>query len=97
MPRDYKKFLNQTRLLTKSDSLNEYGLDNSAVSITAISNQADKELYVGFSYQFVAIEGNELKFEVTFPEASKVSKGSEKDTLLVTIEKPEMFVGNETH
>jgi hypothetical protein len=58
LPLAYQKHLNLTgRLLGKSkdSSLNEFGLDDSSVSVKAISNQADKELFDGLSIQFTAI------------------------------------------
>jgi hypothetical protein len=77
--------------------INEYGLDNSAVSVKAISNQADKSIFEGLSYEFRDIQDNELTFDITYPEQAKVSKGTLKDVLIITIEKPEIFVGKESH
>ena len=94
LPLSYKQHHNMTRRLYE---INDYGLDNSAVSVQAISNQEDKSIYEGLTYTFTNISDNELTFEIIYPERTKVSKGSQEDILIITIEKPEMFVGKESH
>ena len=94
LPLSYKSHHNKTRLLAE---VNDYGLDNSAVRVEAISNQEDKSIYEGLTYEFTDLSDNELTFDINYPEQAKVSKGSERDILIITIEKPEMFVGRESH
>ena len=47
--------------------VNDYGLDNSAVSVLAISNQEDKSIYEGLTYTFTNMSDSELTFDITYP------------------------------
>ena len=66
LPAYYKSAQNATRKLG-SLTLNEYGLDNTAVSIKAISNQKDKDLYLGLTWNFMNISGDQLVFAINYP------------------------------
>jgi len=43
------------------------------------------------------MSADELHFSLTYPQQMQISKGYLKDRLVVTILKPEMFVGNVSH
>ena len=51
-----------------SSELNEYWLDDSAITVEVINNQVDEELYDNFEYKWSAIVGDELHFELVYPD-----------------------------
>ena len=51
-----------------SDELNEFWLDDSAITIEVISNQDDQDLYNNFQHKWSAIKGDELHFDLVYPD-----------------------------
>jgi hypothetical protein len=51
-----------------SDELNEFRLDDSAITIEVINNQDDQDLYNNFEYTWSAIKGDELHFDLVYPD-----------------------------